>query len=508
MMQPPHHRDQEEEVAPSSSSPIGVIRKEYLELTHHPLMATLLNQLVYWSQRVADFEKYVEEERKGSESNSSPDSNHGWFYKTASALIDEAMLGVTKKTFRTYRSFLIDRGWIQIRQNPENRWDRTVQYRVNLRNLHRDLQKKGYSLPAFSLGEGFGIAQCAQIQKVPLEREEDGSSIATECSPRESKAETFEEEEGSPSKGTKCSILPEPFLHQPLQNPSVSREGKCGTLEREEKGDSKETNLPSRRGKTDLLERVKSTCSKGKKGSARKGKMTSCNTETTTEITNREKEASAREEKSKKDVLEDAVSTWKRHLHQDLTLTSDRRQKLRILLKTHFQNDPIRWEQFCERISGSTFLRGEGKQGWRVNFDWILDPRNTRKVLEGNYDDTETVDQRRNLSLKKARAKQMLNLLETIQDSLWKGWCTKLAQGTAYDSRTLLLSELKTLQKVQGIEFDGRLVWIACPDVTTQSCVESLRLKLLTIAQSTYPKARNIRTQLSSSPNKKEKKNA
>lgn len=43
--------------------------------------------------------------------------------------------------------FLIDRGWVQTRLNPQNKWTGGRQYRVNLRKLNYDLQKKGYSLP-------------------------------------------------------------------------------------------------------------------------------------------------------------------------------------------------------------------------------------------------------------------------------------------------------------------------------------------------------------------------
>lgn len=29
---------------------------------------------------------------------------------------------------------------------------------------------------------------------------------------------------------------------------------------------------------------------------------------------------------------------------------------------------------------------GKGRQGWKVSFDWAIDPQNIQKVLEGNFD--------------------------------------------------------------------------------------------------------------------------
>ena len=42
------------------------------------------------------------------------------------------------------------------------------------------------------------------------------------------------------------------------------------------------------------------------------------------------------------------------------------------------------------RIANSNpFLRGDNG-GWRANFDWLMNPHNITKVLEGNYDRGKT----------------------------------------------------------------------------------------------------------------------
>lgn len=38
------------------------------------------------------------------------------------------------------------------------------------------------------------------------------------------------------------------------------------------------------------------------------------------------------------------------------------------------------------KAEGSAFLRGENSRGWKATFDWLTDPDNMQKVLDGNYD--------------------------------------------------------------------------------------------------------------------------
>jgi len=67
-------------------------------------------------------------------------------------------------------------------------------------------------------------------------------------------------------------------------------------------------------------------------------------------------------------------------------LTPERRQKI----KTRIKNDKDFYNLFIDalgKIKSYPFLRGEGEQGWRVNFDWIIrNDSNVRKVIEGNYE--------------------------------------------------------------------------------------------------------------------------
>tara|TARA_B100000700_G_scaffold311784_1_gene394493 strand:+ start:1834 stop:2703 length:870 start_codon:yes stop_codon:yes gene_type:complete len=85
--------------------------------------------------------------------------------------------------------------------------------------------------------------------------------------------------------------------------------------------------------------------------------------------------------------LDSVVSDWNAVAREcDLpsvrSLTDTRRRKLRKRLD-EIGGDG--WRECLAKIRGSPFLRGAS--GWKVSFDWMLNPANLTKVMEGNYDD-------------------------------------------------------------------------------------------------------------------------
>jgi len=131
-----------------------VIREELVALTGDFKKAILLNQFIYWSERVRDFDKFIEEERKryskeGEELNLNKEK--GWMYKKAEELSEETMLNLSDKTIRAYIKDFVKNEWIDERENPEHKWDRTKQYRVNIIKIQRDLFKLGYFLEGYPL---------------------------------------------------------------------------------------------------------------------------------------------------------------------------------------------------------------------------------------------------------------------------------------------------------------------------------------------------------------------
>lgn len=131
-----------------------VIKEELVELTGDFRPAIILNQFIYWSERMNDTDKYISEEKqralKNQEEINISDSK-GWIYKTSEELIDELMVGMSVATIRKYIKQLVEAGYISQRTNPKYKWDKTLQYRVNLVKIQKDLAILGYSLEGYKL---------------------------------------------------------------------------------------------------------------------------------------------------------------------------------------------------------------------------------------------------------------------------------------------------------------------------------------------------------------------
>jgi uncharacterized protein YdaU (DUF1376 family) len=51
-----------------------------------------------------------------------------------------------------------------------------------------------------------------------------------------------------------------------------------------------------------------------------------------------------------------------------------------------FGNDIEKWRECVRRVVASQFLVGNNSHSFKASFDWVLEPRNLAKILEGNYD--------------------------------------------------------------------------------------------------------------------------
>jgi len=140
----------------------AVIKEELVALTGDFKKAIVLNQMIYWSERRKDADKFLKEEIERIEKYSTlagePEdfnidklNSHGWIYKKSEELSEETMIGVKPKAMRSYLKELIDNGWLDERRNPLIKMDRTMQYRVNLLKIQQDLNKLGYALEGYSL---------------------------------------------------------------------------------------------------------------------------------------------------------------------------------------------------------------------------------------------------------------------------------------------------------------------------------------------------------------------
>ena len=70
-----------------------------------------------------------------------------------------------------------------------------------------------------------------------------------------------------------------------------------------------------------------------------------------------------------------------------LKLHTTRTRKLEKRLTEDFRGLMAEWQAFCAQIAASPFLTGRNDRGWKADLDWVIEPRNFAKIVEGNYDD-------------------------------------------------------------------------------------------------------------------------
>lgn len=129
----------------------AVIKEEFIAITGNFIDAVILNQFIYWSERVKDFDEYIKQENdRAKKCGQNPqDLTGGWIYKTADDMSSETMLGLSASNMRLHIKALEKAGFISERTNPKYKWDRTKQYRVNLNEIFAALAEQGYALDGY-----------------------------------------------------------------------------------------------------------------------------------------------------------------------------------------------------------------------------------------------------------------------------------------------------------------------------------------------------------------------
>jgi hypothetical protein len=89
------------------------------------------------------------ERTKLNEINQNSSLTNGWISKKISELKNETMLTDSEKTIRRKVQNFVEKGFLQERQNPIYKWDKTLQYRVNLVYIAKKLHEIGYTLDGY-----------------------------------------------------------------------------------------------------------------------------------------------------------------------------------------------------------------------------------------------------------------------------------------------------------------------------------------------------------------------
>lgn len=128
-----------------------VIKEELVALTGSIEGAIILNQMLYWSERVRDFDQFIQEENTRAEKEGIPTSEliSGWIYKSADELNIETMKFKSARSIGRTLDMLVEKGYLSRRNNPKYNWDRTYQYRVNLTAIQSGLNELGFALEGY-----------------------------------------------------------------------------------------------------------------------------------------------------------------------------------------------------------------------------------------------------------------------------------------------------------------------------------------------------------------------
>lgn len=127
----------------------ALIREEFVALTGNCEKAVILNQFDYWTHRTNDIDEYIEQEIARQVDPNAIDilektRTNGWIYKSVKQLLDEIMLSISETTARRHLISLVKHGWLQERDNPNDKWDKRKQYRYNLAKVQKDLSDMDY----------------------------------------------------------------------------------------------------------------------------------------------------------------------------------------------------------------------------------------------------------------------------------------------------------------------------------------------------------------------------
>jgi len=97
---------------------------------------------------------------------------------------------------------------------------------------------------------------------------------------------------------------------------------------------------------------------------------------------------SGAEERGKNVYIGELLSLWNRMVvpkvqSSKIWINEKRLNHLRMIFNDHFENDIDQWFLYCEKIIASPYLMGGNDQGFKVSFEWAIEPENIIKILEG-----------------------------------------------------------------------------------------------------------------------------
>jgi len=106
------------------SSPLVMLRSEFLAITNNHCAAKLLAIFEFWTNKLKQTGKGTRE----------------WIYKSVARLHEELMGEHGTNSIRAAINILTEKGFLEKQHNPHIKYDRTYQYRLNVEKVQKALQ--------------------------------------------------------------------------------------------------------------------------------------------------------------------------------------------------------------------------------------------------------------------------------------------------------------------------------------------------------------------------------
>lgn len=139
------------------------VAEEYVALTGDFWKALILNQFLLYSRQTNNYDKLLQEEIDRDLDSGQP--RQGWFYKSLKELKEETFAPISTDTLKRHIDFLVEKGWVFTRKNPHQKWDKTLQYRVNILKIQIDLCLLGFPMDGYPI---LFNCQASESQKTPI----------------------------------------------------------------------------------------------------------------------------------------------------------------------------------------------------------------------------------------------------------------------------------------------------------------------------------------------------
>ena len=135
------------------------VKEEFVILTGDWRRAVVLDQFLQLHCRVRQYDEVLREEferaqkywRYGDPEVVEPKYRDGWIRQSIDEMVEESMLGGSRTRMMGDITKLVDGGWLERRQSPSAKMDKTYEYRVQVGRIAKDLHRLGYTLDGYTV---------------------------------------------------------------------------------------------------------------------------------------------------------------------------------------------------------------------------------------------------------------------------------------------------------------------------------------------------------------------